>query len=119
MNPKRKKIEETIYHTFDLLDKTGTNTKFYKELFGAMSDAQFDSYMKEFFKDSTANFYLEIEPFKPGREPSIEDIKAAADYLEVPLTENLWMPYANPNGEPLRTTHPVPVGLRLAQLKIS
>ena len=64
MNPKRQKIEETVYHTFDLLDKTGTNTRFYKELFGNMTDAQFDAYMKEFLKDDTANFYLEIEPFK-------------------------------------------------------
>jgi hypothetical protein len=43
---KRKKMEKLIYDFFDAFDKSGTNTKKYKDLFSPMSDAQFDNYFK-------------------------------------------------------------------------
>ncbi len=120
MNAKRAKIEKLIYETMDLLDKRGVNSNFYKTLFGNMTDTQFDAYMKDFLQDDSQNFYLEVEPFKPGGEPSMQDIENAADHLGVPLTENMWMPYINRDGEPIRTIAPVPVGYihikRLQQL---
>ena len=108
MNAKRKKIEEMIYGVFDRLDKTGTNTKKYKAIFSRMDDKAFNSYMKKFFADDSRNYYLEILPFE--REPKLEHIKEAADYLKVPLEEYVYLPFSNPDGEPLRTRYKVPVG---------
>ena len=110
MNPKRKEIEKIVIDTMNILDKSGMNGKFYQDFFKTMTDEQFNSYMKKFLADDSQNFYLELRPFEKGGEPKLEDIKEAADYLGVPLTEYLWMPYANPNGKPLRTIEPVPVG---------
>lgn len=110
MDKKRQEIEKLIYDAFNILDKTGTNTKTYKAFFSHMTDKEFNSYMKNFLNNDSENFYLEIHPFVDGREPKITDIKECADMLGVPLTENMWMPFANPDGEPLRTVAPVPVG---------
>ena len=40
---KRKKMEDLIYKFFDAFDKTGTNTKKYKNLFQPMTNQQFDN----------------------------------------------------------------------------
>lgn len=110
MNKKRKDIEKIIIDTFNILDKTGRNANFYKEFFKNMNDNQFNSYMKKFLNDEKSNFYLEVTPFMKNGEPTIQDIKDAADYLEVPLNEYVYMPYANPDGEAVRSPYPVPVG---------
>lgn len=107
MNKKRKEIENLIFTTFSKLDKTGTNTKYYKDFFSKMSDAQFDKYMKKFL-NSDDNFYLEIDPYE--RDLSMDDIEDAAKFLGVELYEYVVLPYANPNGDPIVTQHPVPVG---------
>ena len=41
---KRKKMENLIYTFFDAFDKSGTNTKKYKNIFEPMTNEQFDSY---------------------------------------------------------------------------
>ena len=109
MNKKRKEIEDLIYSTFNILDKTGTNTKKYKGIFSKMNDDQFNKYMKEFLNDNDENFYLEIEPFE--REPHIEDIKKALDFLKVPVEEYVYFPHLNEGGEPIRTKDRIIVGL--------
>ena len=58
MNPKRERVEKIIYETFDILDPRGVNTKFYKDFFGNMTDAQFDSYMRDFI-DKTYTVHSE------------------------------------------------------------
>ena len=108
MGKKRKDIEDLVYGVMNRLDETGYNTKKYKDLFSKMNDSTFDSYMKKFIK-SDENFYLEIVPFK-GETLNFDSIKKAADFLKVPLNEYVYMPYANPNGEPIRTQTPAPVG---------
>ena len=44
---KRQDIEKYIYGFFDILDKSGTNTRYYKELFASMSDAQFIKFISK------------------------------------------------------------------------
>lgn len=108
MDAKRKKVESLIYSIFDTLDKSGRNTKFYKDMFGKMSDPQFHNFMKKFLKDDTENFYLEIEPFN---EPSLDDIEKAAKILNVPLEEYVYLPFESENKDnPIRTVQKVPVG---------
>lgn len=108
MTKKRKEIETLIYSTFDILDKTGMNTAKYKKLFGGMDDKTFESHMKKFLNDESENFFLEIIPFEV--EPKIEDIKKAADSLNIPLEEYVFFPHLNEEGEPLRTKDKTLVG---------
>lgn len=107
---KRKKVEELVITTLDKMDRSGYNGKRYKDFFKSMSDTQFHTFMKGFLADESQNFYIEITPFDYNQEPRLEDIEAAAKHLGVPLNEYMYMPFANPGGEPLRTQHPVPVG---------
>lgn len=109
MNKKRREIETIIYTTFNILDPSGYNTKKYKELFKGMSDDKFDIWMKKFFASESDHFYLEITPFEDD-EVSFDAIQKAADYLEVPLNETMFMPFQNPDGDPIATIDPVPVG---------
>ena len=38
MNKKRQQAEELIYNVFDAIDKTHTNSDYYKKLFANMTD---------------------------------------------------------------------------------
>jgi len=109
VDAKRKKVEELIYGVFDRLDKSGKNTAYYKELFKGMSDQSFHAMMKKFLKDKDENFYLEIVPFE--NEPTLPDIKSAANFINVPLEEYVYLPFESPDkDDPIRTAVKVPVG---------
>lgn len=105
---KRKKMEDLIYGTFNILDKTGKNTQKYKEKYSKMSNEQFDKEMKRFLNNPDAYFYLEVEPY--AVEVSMKEAQKAADFLKVPLFEHVIMPFANPEGDPVVTQQPVLVG---------
>jgi hypothetical protein len=107
-SPKRKKAEALIYKVISTLDDTGVNLKKYKSFFGAMSDEQFDKYMKKFLKDEDENFYLEILPNK--NEPSLKQIKQALDTLGVPSDEYVYLRHEGHVDDPIRTAYKVPVG---------
>lgn len=117
MNARRKKIEKMINDVFNALDNSGTNAKKYKNMLSKLSDDQFDNFMKKFAKDDRQNFYLEIIPFE--QEPKLQDIKKAADIINVPLEEHVYMPFVNGDKEnPVKSPYPVPVGyLHLKRLQ--
>lgn len=91
ITPKRRKeVEEVIYNFFDKLDKSGTNTKYYRELIGNMSDNKFMEFIK---KEFPFRFH-----YKPSvTEPTMSDIKAALDTIGVPLLEKITLPYLYEN----------------------
>ena len=47
---KRKKMEELIYNTFDILDKKKVNSTKYRKLFNTMTDEKFDKWFQRFFR---------------------------------------------------------------------
>ena len=114
----RKQMEETIYKTFALLDTTGENTKKYKSIFSTMSDAQFDSFFKQFFKNEDEYLTLDIVTYE--REPSMDDVEKAAKYLGVPLYERIAFPHMSSDpSEPFVTPFEVPVGhIHVKRLKV-
>ena len=73
---KRQKMEKVIYDTFSALDKTGTNTKHYKEMFSQMSDLQFDKFFKELFSDPSLYLILNVCDYEIDLR--IDDIEDAA-----------------------------------------
>lgn len=88
---KRKKMENTIYAVFDKMDSSGTNTAKYKAFFSSMSDTQFETFFKQFFKNDKA--YLTIDVVEYERGLDLDHIEAAADVLGIPLFEDLYMPH--------------------------
>lgn len=95
---QRKKIEEKIYTTMDKLDKSGINSDYYRKMFVNMSDTEFEKLMKSDFP-----YRFHWVPFKV--EPTMTDVFAAADYLKIPLIEevNLNYLYKNKDGEAVKS----------------
>lgn len=93
---KRAKIEKKIYTVMSKLDKSGINTKYYKDMFAKMNDRDFEKLMKSDFP-----FRFHHVPFKV--EPKTSDIVEALDYLGVPLLEKVSLEYLyqNSNGKPV------------------
>jgi len=115
---KRKKMETLIYDTFSTLDPSGVNTEKYQNMFKKMSDAQFDTFFKNYFKNDT---YMVLDIVEYERELKLENIEKAAKLLDVPLFEKLVMPNMNHDKDnPVVTKYEVPVGYlhikRLQQL---
>ena len=105
---KRKKVEEKVIKTMELLDPTGKNAQKYKALFAGMSDAQFENFFKRMKNDENNNFYVEMDLY--SKNPvSMETIQAAANYLKVPLEEYVYMRHLSPDGTPIRSRFRVPV----------
>lgn len=95
---QRKEVEELVYSFFDELDTSGTNTKYYRELFGNMTDSKFMEFMK---KELPFRFQ-----YKPSvTEPTMTDIKNALNVIKVPLLEKILLHYLyeNKEGKPVTT----------------
>lgn len=106
---KRKQMEKVVYDTFNALDKTGRNTKKYKEMFASMSDSQFDKFFKELFSDPTLFLILNIVDYEIDLK--IEDIEDAAKVLDIPLFERVAFPhFTMDKGNVIVSKEPVPVG---------
>lgn len=106
---KRAKMEDLIYKFFTAIDRSGTNTKYYKDFFGLMSDTKFENYFKEFFQNPKAYLILNITDYE--HTIRMEDIDRAAKVLKIPLFENVYMPHITmDNDKVVCTKEPVPVG---------
>lgn len=106
---RRKKFMSHLTTCMDLLDPTKENSATYKKQFNPMTDAQFDKWCKDFFKDNNRNWYLEIVEYE--RDLTIENIEKCANYMKVPLLERVALPYAmSEDGTAMVTPYPVPVG---------
>lgn len=109
---KRKQIETLVIQTMKLMDPTGINANKYQKMFQSMNDNQFKQWIESFLQDEKSNFRLDIEEFGDGsRSLKFENIEKAANFLNVPLFEHVYLPHisTDPN-RPVRTKQPVLVG---------
>ncbi len=109
---KEKRVQfmnTLIKKIFDNLDPTGANSKRYKRELDAMTDEQFDRWVRTVFSKDDVTLYWETIEYE--REAKIENIKKAADAIGVPLYEKVAVPYldADPNVVPVSPVE-VPVG---------
>lgn len=109
ISDKRKEFMEYLCKVMDILDPSGENSKLYHNLFDKMSDKEFDSYIREFFEDEKANFYLEVVEFE--RDLTLDNIIKCSEFMKVPLLERVAIPYLNYDKDNVTVTpYPVPVG---------
>ena len=108
----RKKVEAKIYKVFDIIDKTGENTEYYKKKFAKMNDKEF----VEFFKQ---DFPLKFQTKVFDIDPNVSQIIDALNFLGVPVTEPINMPflYKNKEGVPVKSHEVLVVYLPLKRLK--
>lgn len=109
---QRLSIENKIYTTFDKVDKTGTNSDYYKKLFADMSDKDFEKLMKSDFP-----FRFHDKPFVV--EPKMQDVFDALDYLGVPYFERITQPYMykDKEGRPVYTKECIVVYIHLKKVQ--
>lgn len=95
---QRADIEKTVIEFFDILDKSGINSNYYKELFSDMSDAQFVKFL-------SGKYPFKFQMRQSVTEPSMTDIIKACDYTGVPLLEEIYLPYlyTNKDGKAVKT----------------
>lgn len=95
---KIREIKDFIYKGFMILDKSGTNTEYYKNLLENMTD---DEFVKFISKKYPFKFQLK----QSVTEPKMADIVKACKYTGVPLLEEIYLPYyyKNSKGEPVKT----------------
>ena len=86
MNAKRQKAEELIYKVFDAVDKTHTNSDYYKKLFSTMSDSDFEKFCK---RRLPLRFHIKVFDV----EPKMPDIVNAFKVLGKPLLEKVKLPH--------------------------
>ena len=95
---QRQDVEALVIKFFDTLDKSHTNSDYYKELFSQMSDEQFLKMMK-------AKFPFKFHYRPSVVEPSMTDVEKSLNVLGVPLMEeiNLNFLYEDENGKPVKS----------------
>lgn len=106
---KRQEIENYVLKVISTLDKTGNNTKRYKEFFKQLGedDTNFYNWLDSFLEDPKANFDIMCLPFE---EPTAKDIKEAADVLNIDLDEYVYFKNDLDKDDPIRTRCKTPVG---------
>ena len=109
---KRKQAEKLIYDVFNAVDKTGTNTEYYKQLFADMSDEQFYK-----FAQRRLPYRMTQELFKI--EPTMSDIFEAFRVLDKPLMEKVKLPYLykDSNGVPIESKECLVIYIHLKRMK--
>lgn len=95
---QRAEVEELIYKFFDAVDKSHTNSDYYKKLFADMSDEQFLKMMKAKFP-----FKLHYRPSVV--EPTMKDAENGLKVLGVPMLEKINMAflYEDKDGRPVKS----------------
>lgn len=97
-NKLRQEIEAIIYKTMDTLDRSKTNSEYYKIKFSKMSNEEFKKFISLKFP-----YRFHIKPFVV--EPNMDDINNACNLLKVPLLEKITLPYlyTNKDGVPVNS----------------
>ena len=109
---KRQEIEKMVYELYDILDKTGTNTAYYKDLFSKMDNAEFYSFLER-----RLPFRFHQDAFKI--EPKMYEIVDGFKYMDVPLIEKVNLPYVfkDENGVPVKSKECMVVDIHIKRMK--
>ena len=109
---KRVEVEMFIYKVYDTVDKTGTNSDYYRSIFANMTDEQFFA-----FCGRRLPFRYHEDEFK--NPPKMYSIIEAFKVLDKPLFERVNMPYVyeDENGVAVQTEEALVFNLHLKRMK--
>lgn len=109
---QREEAESLIYRVMDSVDKTKTNSDYYRKIFANMTDEDFFDFCKR-----RLPFRFHQEVFKI--EPKMYDIVEAFKVLNKPLLEKVKLPYVytNKNGEPVETQECLVIYIHIKRMK--
>lgn len=112
MNKQRKEAEELVYKVMDAVDKTKTNSDYYKQLFADMTDDEFMTFCKR-----RLPFRFHIKTFSV--EPKMYEIINGFKVLNKPLLERIKLPYVytNKDGVPVETEECMVIYIHLKRMK--
>ena len=111
MNAKRQKAEELIYKVFDAVDKTHTNSDYYKKLFSSMSDSDFEKFCK---RRLPLRFHIKVFDV----EPKMPDIVNAFKVLGKPSLEKVKLPHVyEKDGVPIESEECLVIYIHLKRMK--
>jgi hypothetical protein len=103
---KRDRVESLVLGVVKRLDnKKMENYRRYETMFKGMTDSEFKEWSKDMGKDLDGTIQIFQLPFE---EMSMTQIKAASEFLKMPLEEYIWYRHNDPEG--IRTKMKVPVG---------
>lgn len=106
---KRKKIEDTVYEFFKLLEPTEVNYNYYHDMYSKMSDKEFEAYIRDLLEDEDQYIICHIADYEYTLD--IKNINKSLNFLGIPLMEYVAKPYVNMDKDnPILSTSPVPVG---------
>ena len=109
---QRSQVEELVYKIFDTIDKTKTNSDYYRDLFSKMTD---DDFYKFFQRRLPLRFHYEL--FKI--EPKMYDIVDAFKVLGKPLLEKINLPhlFVDENGRPVQSKECLVLYIHIKRMK--
>ena len=113
VSPKdRQEIEELIYKVYDTIDKTHTNSDYYKNIFSKMSD-------EEFYKFFERRLPLRFHEDAFKIQPKMYEIVDAFKILDKPLLERVNFPhiYVNSNGKPVQSKECMVIYIHIKRMK--
>lgn len=109
---QRKEAEKLIFEVYDAMDKTHTNSEYYKKVFANMNDAQFEKLFKQ-------NFPLRFH-YQPWEiEPTIGELEKAAKLVDLPILQKVNMPYKyiNKDGKPVQSKECLVIHLHIKKVQ--
>ena len=117
MNQQRLECERLIYKIMEILDdpkKNGDtpNVDFWVEYFSTLNDKQFEEFV-------TRPLSLYYQTSGLQREPSMININHALDEIDVPLLEEVYLPYKykNQDGKSMKTKKCLVLYLHMKRMK--
>ena len=113
VSPKdRQEIEELIYKVYDTIDKTHTNSDYYKNIFSKMSD-------EEFYKFFERRLPLRFHEDAFKIQPKMYEIVDAFKIIDKPLLERVNFPhiYVNSNGKPVQSKECMVIYIHIKRMK--
>lgn len=108
----RQEIEQMVYELFDIIDKTGTNTAYYRDLFSKMDNKDFYKFLER-----RLPFRFHQDAFKI--EPKMYEIVDGFKFMKVPLVEQVNLPhvYKDANGVPVKSKECMVIDIHIKRMK--
>ena len=108
----RQEIEELIYKVYDTVDKTHTNSEYYKDIFSKMSNEEFYAF---FEKRLPLRFHEDAFKIQPKMYEIVDGFKL----INKPLLERVNFPhiYVNGEGKPVQSKECMVLYIHIKRMK--